>query len=155
MKRKAQSGAVQTGTGQKLEAQGVVVEVLLVTFSIFKGSRVGMRPFLALSTASVIPAAFHPFKMIFLPFSPCRNSYILISSLAWIGFSVESFRSTSIVVHIFLTDAFVGRSKGCNRWVRFFGTATTFMFSLTSSLKTLWMNEWMKSLFKNTAKISV
>ena len=144
MKRKAQSGAVrvQTGTVQKLEAQGVVVEVLLVTFSIFKGSRVGMRPFLALSTASVIPAAFYPFKMTFLPFSPCRNSYTLIlSSLAWIGFSVESFRSTSIVVHIFLTDAFVGRSKGCNRWVRFFGTATTFMFSLTSSLKTLWMNE--------------
>ena len=38
-----------------------------------------MRPFLALSTASVIPAAFHPFKMIFLPFSPCRNIYILIA----------------------------------------------------------------------------
>lgn len=29
------------------------------------GSSVGMRPFLALSTACVIPAAFHPFKMIF------------------------------------------------------------------------------------------
>ena len=89
---------------QNLEAQGVVVEVLLVTFSIFKGSRVGMRPFLALSTASVIPAAFHPFKMIFLPFSPCRNSYILISSLAWIDFSVDSFRTSEDILNLILND---------------------------------------------------
>jgi len=39
------------------------------------GRRVGMRPFLALCTASVIPAAFHPFKMVFFPFSPRRNLY--------------------------------------------------------------------------------
>ena len=117
------------------------------------GSRDGTHPVLALSTASVILAALHPFRMIFLPFSLQEFIYILMSSLAWIGFSVESFRSTvdcgDISVRVFLqcfSDSvykiaaevtllyLLDRCVSC---VMFFGTVTTFMFSFSSSRMTL------------------
>ena len=52
----------------------------------------------ATSSASVIPDACHPDKMILRPFSDFRKLYTLPIVTACNGFSVDSFKSMSIVV---------------------------------------------------------